>query len=43
MNEEKIKEAQIIAKLKEKLNSCKEDIEVIIKAVTGDSDVRKHN
>ena len=39
MNEKIIKEAQIVAELKEKFTSCKENLEVIIKVLTGDTDV----
>ena len=42
MNEKNIKEAQIVTELKEKITSCKENLEVIIKVLTGDTDVSRY-
>ena len=43
MNEKNIKEAQIVTELKEKSTSCKENLEVIIKVLTGDTDVSRYS
>ena len=43
MNEKNIKEAQIVTELKENFTSCKENLEVIIKNLTGDTDVSRYS
>lgn len=42
MTEKNIKETQIVTELKEKFISCKENLEVIIKVLTGDTDVSRY-